>query len=328
MRIKSISGLDEKYLTKELEDEVNNSISAKSFLPGILLITVLMAFGIGILYFKKIFFIKSLEELWNIFISGGMEIIVSLLFIVVGIFAWIYCIRNALVKPKVDTLYLLEKDQSSSDDHTDVTCTFVDRKGKKYYYYDKEYEIGACYKVIKSYDSVLAVIEKSNEVFGEIKVKASYWMNYYSPMGNYEEIFILPIVYAILLIGFLVFVGSLIGFKGASFIILFPFRLFCSLFFVLPLGLIIYDFIYKYKLKKGLVDKNDEDDLENRFNIFMMMQITIGNIFRIIFLIIFNGILWFFLVNAQDNEARLMIVPFVIIAGIMLIKEIFSILKR
>ena len=48
----------------------------------------------------------------------------------------------------------------------------------------------------------------SDETFSTNKVKESYWMNWYSPFGNFEDVLILPVIYVGFISGFLSLLNS------------------------------------------------------------------------------------------------------------------------
>lgn len=83
-----------------------------------------------------------------------------------------------------------------------------------------------------------------------IKEKKSYWLNLYSPFGNFENICLLPIVYVILLPGIL----SLFISKGYQ-------KLYGLVYSAFPIFIIIYDLFYKIKLRKSREDIKNESNL-------------------------------------------------------------------
>lgn len=78
--------------------------------------------------------------------------------------------------------------------------------------------------------------------------KTSYWYNFYSPVGSFENILLLPIIYIILLTGTLNFISA----EGSE-------QVYGIIFSVLPLYLIGYDLYHKIKRNNSDV-KNKKDE--------------------------------------------------------------------
>ena len=81
-------------------------------------------------------------------------------------------------------------------------------------------------------------------------LKIFHWLNFYSPIGNFENLFLLPIVYVILIPGILSFIMS----KGEQ-------KIFGIIFSIVPIYIIMYDLIYKIKLKKSSNNEVDDTNL-------------------------------------------------------------------
>lgn len=96
-----------------------------------------------------------------------------------------------------------------------------------------------------------------------VNKKRSYWFNFYSPVGNYENIIILPIIYIILLHGLISFYMS-DGFN----------KIYGLVFSVIPIYIIIYDYIYKLKLKKSNNTAIDETNFIKSYDIFFKTTST------------------------------------------------------
>ena len=77
-------------------------------------------------------------------------------------------------------------------------CTFVDKKGNIFYFEDNNYTTGHYYLVLKTRDHIHKIKGESMDNF-EIKTRISYWLNFYTPMGDFENLFLLPILYVIML---------------------------------------------------------------------------------------------------------------------------------
>ena len=157
---------------------------------AMVIVTVLMLIGIGILWGTGLFTVTSLETFAEWFMQFGMALIFCGFFIGVGLYCWVLYFRNVVAKPKERTLYLKEKE--------DNICTFVDKKGNIFYFEDNNYIIGHYYLVLKTRDHIHKIKGESMDNF-EIKTRISYWLNFYTPMGDFENLFLLPILYIIML---------------------------------------------------------------------------------------------------------------------------------
>lgn len=215
---------------------MKNKILKHYPLGGMLIVTMLTTIGFALLYFLGLFNIKSFSDFYNIIYNQGMVVIFSSFFIFVGLYCYISFFINVIIKPKKDILLL--KDINGN------FYTFVNKSGKKFEYFDENLvqimnmEENKFYEVLRSYDYIVEVNHVSNHTFNIPKTKRSYWFNYYSPYGNFENIFLLPIIYVILLPGLLSFLIS----KGFE-------KIFGLLFMGYPAYLIIYDLLYKIRNK-------------------------------------------------------------------------------
>ncbi len=224
-------------------------------LGGMLIITGLCILGIGVLYFTNFFQIRSYTDFHNYLEAGGGSLcIFCFFFIAVGTYCWTSFILNVILPPKEETLYLDQIDEES--------CIFLNKKGKKYYFANTSYAVKKFYRVLKTHDYIYKVLGHSEDSFRIPKNKESYWLNFYSPMGNFENIFLLPIAYVILLPGLLVFFMAS-GFQ----------KIYGLLMSAIPLYFIIYDFIYKTKKKKL-----EKDDIVNDNNLRKSYYILIHTI--------------------------------------------------
>ena len=95
---------------------------------GMLIVSILMIFGIFVIYKTGCFDIRSLEEFKNYLSDSGMIFFICAFFIGIAIYCWNLYINNVIIKPKRTTLYLLEKENH--------ICKFIDKKGKIFYFED------------------------------------------------------------------------------------------------------------------------------------------------------------------------------------------------
>lgn len=198
---------------------------------GMLIISILMIIGGIILYFTGCGNINNFNDLYNYIYSHGFEAIISVFFIAVGLYCWVLFINNVIIKPKKEILYLFEID--------DTVCCFLNKKGKKFYFNNDNYDVNKYYEVLKTHDNIKEVIDISVPTFNVPKPKESYWLNLYTPMGNFENMCLLPIAYVILLPGLLSF------WMSEGFV-----KVYGVIFMIPPMYLIAYDLIYKIRENK------------------------------------------------------------------------------
>jgi len=199
---------------------------------GMLIITILGIAGVLILFFSGIFSITSYEEFCYYVCKMGMEAIISIFFIVVCLYVWFLFFTEKMLPAKRETLYLLETEKE--------ICKFINKKGKNFFLQnDGDYKVGNYYSVLKTHRTIKKVLKISSETFDIPKEKRSYWLNFYSPMGDFENVFLLPIVYVILLPGLLsMFISE--GFE----------KIFGLIWIIVPTYIISYDLACKINLKK------------------------------------------------------------------------------
>ena len=92
---------------------------------------------------------------------------------------------------------------------------------------------------MKTHDYIYEILERTLETW-DAKEKKSYWLNCYLPIGKFENIILLPIVYVILLPGVL----SILMSNGEQMI-------YGVIYSIVPLYFILYDWAYKMRLKKS-----------------------------------------------------------------------------
>lgn len=254
-------------------------IKKKYFSTGaFVMITILGIIGVGLIYFsfKNIFVSKS--------IGFGIAIIVGLFFTLISIYCWILYFLNIILKPHKDILFL------KKNDHTDIY--FIDKNGKRYNYdfgYDMLEE--GYYNVLKTHNYIYDVLEKTNDTW-TLKEKNNYFFNMYTVSGNFEGVFLLPIIYLTLIIGLFIFVMVNRFEKFYSIPLIFG-----------PLFVIIYDLIYKIKLKKSETGNVDDTNLIKISNIFQRILSVVSSLaFCIIVSVIF--------INLTGAFSKMIFLPF------------------
>lgn len=237
---------------------------------GLIIICVLGAFGLLMVYFSGMFDIKDSNMLYECISRNGILIILGMLFFGVSLYCWIGFFLNMILPPKKEIVYLNKIDNGEA--------IFLNKKGKKFNYGINQIELteNSYYFVLKTHDYIYEILERTDEIWLP-KEKKSYWLNYYSPMGNYENILLLPIVYIMLLLGLL----SILMSKGYQ-------KIYGGIFSVVPLYAIIYDLIYKIKLKQSKDKEIDEKNFIKSYEILKnsISIITVG-IICIILLTVF-----------------------------------------
>ena len=202
-------------------------------LGGMLIIGGLGIFGLVILYLSGIFSITDYKSFYEVISKNGVPVIFSLFFVILFLYILNSYISFIFAKPKERVLYL------TKDEDDDLV--FLNRKGKKinYWFRDKSIESDKNYKVVMINDSILEIVGPASEEW-KVEPKRSYWLNYYSPVGNFEDMFMLPIVYVIELPGLL----EIIMAPGYQ-------KLIGVIWSIIPMYAIIYDFIYKLRFNKN-----------------------------------------------------------------------------
>ena len=244
----------------------------KSYFPtgGLIIISILGTAGLLMTYFSGIFAIEDSNMLYECISKNGMLIIFGVFFFAVSLYVWILFFLNIILPPKNEILYLNKTD--------DGEAFFLNKKGKSFSYNmnHNTLEENSYYLVLKTHNYIYKILEKTNDNWIP-KEKKSYWLNYYSPMGNFENIFLLPIVYVILLPGLLSFFMS----KGYQ-------KIYGVIFSIVPIYAIIYDLIYKIKLKQSNTKEIDETNFVKSYEIMQnSIAIIVVSIMIVILLNIF-----------------------------------------
>lgn len=268
---------------------------------GMLAVTGMGLAGILFIYATGFFNVTSFDEFYDCFYKNGLVLIFCLFFIVISIICWISFFLNVVVKPKKEILYLSKIEDGSS--------VFINKKGKKFYFDGAKYKVKKYYYVLKTHGDIKKVLSETNETFGNPKEKRSYWLNCYTPKGNYENIFLLPIFYIILLPGILSFIMS----KGND-------KIYGAIWCFVPVYGIIYDLVYKIKLKNNNYKKIDESAFQASYDGLLIAL-------EIIAVLVINIIL-FFLFIKSDNIGKLIMIPFCLAGLCSLVWTISKILKN
>lgn len=186
---------------------------------SMLVITFLMIISIGI-----------------ICIGDLIGTLFAIFFLSIGIYCWKNLFELILSKPKKKILYL--------SDFNKIKYVFLDKKGNQFIYVNKEtkgYEKNKYYYVIKTKCEIIELLEEAPNEFPQPILKEKFLFNMYTPIGNFNDIFLLPILYFIAIICMIV----TICLPGII-------KIYGILFFMPILYLIGYDIYYKYYRREKL----------------------------------------------------------------------------
>lgn len=260
-------------------EERRKEIKTQHFAPGgLLIISILGIIGIILV---TLFTIINIYELYEAFARSGVVVVIGIFFFALALFCWNAYFVNVVISPKYEILYLYKNVQ---DD-----IYFINKKGKKFKNDNSGLKVGAYYKVLKTRDYIYYVIEECQGNFLP-KEKKSYWLNFYSPVGNFEDIFLLPIVYVIALPGLI----SIFMSKGYD-------KIYGLIICAVPLYVIGYDLIYKIKLSNGNTINEEKFHKSYEYLILFISLVVIG----ITCIVITN--LFF---NLSDLKSMIIFFPF------------------
>ena len=168
--------------------------------PSLLIATILMVLGVFAIVFSWDSRACNIENLINYISIYNIIAIVAIFFIGVGIYVWYWFIENVLTKPRQAILFLKDLDNNNS---FKSILTFIDSKGKKYMFTLRKnkncknnwIELNAYYEVLKTNGKIFSIINTSNNSFPIVEKHENFWLNWYTPVGDFKNIFLLPIVY-------------------------------------------------------------------------------------------------------------------------------------
>lgn len=257
-----------------------------STIGALLFVIVLGGFGLMMLHHSGVFNVRDVDMLYECVFKDGDSLIFGIFLFLVSLYLFVFILSDLFLPPKKEIFYLKEFDDDSA--------IFLSKKGKKFYYKidQKKLKEKSYYYVLKKQEYITEVLESTKETWIP-KEKKSYWMNYYSPAGNLEDCFLLPIVYVILLPGIL----SIIMSEGSQ-------KIYGIIYSIVPFYMIMYDLIYKIKLKKS----NGKEIDETYFIKFY--EILVSSIIIIIISVMCIMIVTVFL-KLSDLTSKLIILPFV-----------------
>ena len=136
---------------KRRKEIIKNEFSV----PGLIIMITFACTGLAILYFSGIFNVKSKEMLYNCLSNNGLIIFIGTFLLVILLGAIILSIRNVILKPKKEVLYLTEKEGNK--------CIFLSKKGKKFEYKNCKKEINKYYYAMKTADYIYEMLEECDK---------------------------------------------------------------------------------------------------------------------------------------------------------------------
>lgn len=251
--------------------------------------TLFLIFGIGIISTTNIFEVTSKEMFFEVLFNSSFQLSFGALFIFMHIYIMTSFILDVIIKPKKKVLYLYDNTNYS-------TSIFINKSGKKYEIPYCRKEKNKYYYVIKTYNYIYEVLDECHETFKgwNKRIKKSYWLNIYTPMGDYEDMLLLPILYSILMPGLLTIILA----KGFG-------KVYGIIWSLLPGYILIYDLICKIK------KKNDSDYTPHFLN--KIYNIIYKIFAKLLVLVILLGISIFCLMtmyNMKDTTFKLAFLPF------------------
>lgn len=256
--------------------------------PALLAVTFLGGMGLLFCYVSGLFEVRNFDMLYECIYEEGIAVIFGIFFFCISIYCWILFFRNIIIKPKKEILYLEKKEGSN--------CIFINKKGKAFRFYVENKKDKKFYNVLKTPDYIIEVLDEYKAPIENwaTKEKKSYWMNFYSPIGNFENMFMLPIVYIILLPFILSFIMS----KGSQ-------KIYGLVLSAIPLYVILYDLIYKIKLKNCSIEDMDDTN-------FIKSYIILKNSISVIAAIALSAFLINMFSKPTDMISKIMFTPFLL----------------
>lgn len=270
-----------------MKDRRKQIINENYPLGGMLLIPLFLVFGIYCIIDSNILSVNSKEMLYAVLSKNTIVLCVGIVFIATFLLILISFVLNVIIKPKKEILYFYDIEDNKS--------IFINKKGKKFKTLDWQKEPKKYYYVLKTKDIIYEVLEECNEIIDDWnkEIKKSYWFNFYTPMGIFEDILLLPLLYVLLIPGILSIVltkgyGKIFGIIYSSFLMFY----------------LIYDLIYKLKqnkVQRNVIYKLNEFH-ETFFNFlpFVGQLIALAIIIRLMF-------------YTKDTISKIMFLPFLIL---------------
>lgn len=123
---------------------------------GMVVITILGIVGLFfvIISISGIFYVRSTEMLYKYLSRTISVIIIGSIFFLLLLYVWFYYIRNVIINPKKEILYLCEKNNRKF---------FIDKKGKIFFFERYNKDVNKYYYVLKTKDYIYQILEESTD---------------------------------------------------------------------------------------------------------------------------------------------------------------------
>lgn len=291
-----------------LEDDHTEKARIKEAIKFFLMAIGIFAWGFLFQCLTGILEVKDSESFKAYLYSGSLvPFLFGLFFEGTSIFLIFWFIKTSITEHRGNKKTLLYLDNIE-----DKWAEFLDAKGKKYYYdiYGSKLKLEQ-YKYYYGFvhgEVLELIVEESSEKFEKSKIKRSYWLNLYSPTGNFEDMLLLPLIYFF----FLVFLMITIISEG-------PGRLVGLYLLILPTYLLIYDSIYK------IIQRNqspelpvDDTNLQKSYKLIVLIYIAVP-------VILVSIILLKIIIDVSNIPVKVFFIIFLIV---IYINVIYSVRKK
>lgn len=241
-------------------------------------------FGAFMLFSTDILLVKDFNTFLKWVSINAIVIFPALLFIGLFIMGLISYFLDIVIPPREDVLYLINDKNNNK--------LFVNKKGKKINSEvdTSKLEVNSYYRVVRTSLYVIVLKEKASDNW-ETTIKKSYWIGLYSPMGNFEDLLLLPIVYAIAIPAII----SVIVADGFAVIPSF-------IFAIVPIYLIIYDLVYKLKLRNPDNEINEAKFAKSYDILQKIIQLISVSCICFIFIYLYS--------KTSDDISKTLLLPF------------------
>lgn len=265
----------------------------------LILVGLIIPFMFG--FFKDVVKQNETMDIVMCLCRHSIDLTISVYLLIIGYLCLKWYIKNLLVKPYEDVVYLLEK--------KDNNWIFIDRKGNALIKDDEEYISKSYYKVLRTNNMVNEILGKSDEEFEIVQIKESYWTKFCSILGGYKSMIILPFLYFFLIQAICKMV-VVPFFDKIRFFVLFLFISF----------ILVYDWVYKEKEKSDI--KSDKI-IEVKGNLGMRLWV-LGATFQIILSFLVTLFFVFLIVSSGD----LFSLAFILFFLFTMLSSLFGILAK
>lgn len=291
----------------------------KSSLVPYLIFTLFIALFVG---FNVIAY-KSMGDNVSFISEYGMLVLFTAFFVLVYLYILVQLIVTEYLPQKKDVVCLFSIDSGDA--------IFIDRKGKKYIYSQNHKEvirenIGRFFDVENNIFTITKIENVSSNQFEITNIKENYWFNFYCYLGDFEDIFLLPIFYF-----------AITPFVLTTILTPFPANLFTGVIIIPIIYIILYDLSYKLKRKKIIkrileihnpLDRaneynkiNESPELKKMWSFSNLTMNMIRSLTTLVAILVLTFIILFALIKMQ-GIGKLAVLPFFIAILTFLVQAI------